>query len=85
MSAKLDNSPPESWAHERARIGSLSRSRAADDPELIEARRNLRAIRLKEYVERAISEAPALTEEQIARVAAILSRATGGDRAAVEK
>lgn len=61
-----------SWMHERARIASLSRSRAADDPDLIEARRNLRAERLADHVQRVVSEAPPLTDDQRARIAALL-------------
>jgi hypothetical protein len=66
-----------SWATERARIAALTRSRAADDPQLVEARRNLRAERLAEHVRRVVSEAPPLTEEQRARIAVLLTR--GGD------
>jgi hypothetical protein len=66
-----------SWATERARLAALTRSRAADDPQLVEARRNLRAERLAEHVRRVVSEAPPLTEEQRARIAVLLTR--GGD------
>ena len=69
-----------SWTKERAKIASLSRSRSADDPEIIEARRNLKAIRLEEYVLRVISEAPALTAEQSSKIAALL-RPVGADAA----
>jgi len=62
-----------SWKHERARIASLSRSRPADDPDLLEARRNLRAIRLQEYVEKVVAEAPPLTDEQRHRIAQLLA------------
>lgn len=66
-----------SWTHERARIASLSRSRSADDPELADARQKLKATRLEAYVRKSISEAPALTEDQRNRIAALLR--TGGD------
>lgn len=59
--------------HERARIGALSRSRTDDDPELIEARRNLRFERLAEHVERAVAQLPPLTEAQCQRIAALLT------------
>lgn len=59
-------------ARERGKIAALSRSRQSDDPELIEARRNLRALRLEEYVTRIVAEAPPLTDEQRERIAALL-------------
>lgn len=66
------------WTHERARVASLTRSRTADDPELIEARRNLRAVRLAEHVAKALEAAPPLTEEQKAAVARLLTPTAGG-------
>lgn len=56
----------------RAMSNSLQRYHAADDPELIAARRNLAAEQLAEHVERIVSVAPPLTEEQLERVAALL-------------
>lgn len=61
-----------SWTSERARIASLSRSRSADDPELVKARLNLKAAKLEEYVARVVAEAPALSTEQLNRVAVLL-------------
>lgn len=61
-----------SWTHERARIASLSRSRAADDPELIDARRNLRAERLADYIRKTVDEAPPLTPAQRDRLSVLL-------------
>lgn len=61
-----------SWTTERARVASLSRSRSATDPELVAARRNLKAARLEEYVSQVVSEAPPLTPEQIDRVSVLL-------------
>lgn len=64
-----------SWTQDRARVASLSRSRAADDPELIEARRNLKAERLAAYVKQVVESAPPLTEAQCDRVAVLLRSA----------
>lgn len=64
------------WTVHRAKVASLSRSRKADDPELITARRNLKAARLEDYVSRVVSTAPPLTAEQLDRVAVLLR--TGG-------
>ncbi|RNB46546.1 hypothetical protein EDM22_13810 [Agromyces tardus] len=61
-----------SWTAERARVASLSRSRTHDDPDLVEARRNLKAERLADHVARVVAEAPPLSPEQRARIAALL-------------
>ena len=63
--------------HERARVAALTRSRTNDDPELIEARRNLTAEKLAAYIQRTVDAAPPLTAEQCTRLAAILQ---GGGR-----
>ena len=67
-----------SWTSERARVASLSRSRATDDPDLLEARRNLKSARLEDYVARVVAEAPPLTSAQRDRIAALLRPAGGG-------
>lgn len=56
----------------RARVASLSRSRADNDPELIGARRSLKAARLEKYVTKTLAEAPPLTDEQRERIARLL-------------
>ena len=61
-----------SWTSERARVASLSRTRTPDDPELLDARRNLRAERLAEHIARVVDEAPPLTPEQRDKLAVIL-------------
>lgn len=66
-----------SWTQDRARVAALSRSRKATDPELIDARRSLKASRLEDYVSRVVAEAPPLTAEQLDRVAVLL-RPGGG-------
>jgi hypothetical protein len=60
------------WQQERAKIAGLSRDRRADDPELLDARRNLRALKLEEHVARVVAEAPPLTDEQRERITALL-------------
>ncbi|MHC9294186.1 hypothetical protein ACRCUN_17115 [Mycobacterium sp. LTG2003] len=62
---------------QRGRVAALSRSRPADDPELLEAKRNLAALSLEDYVRRVVASAPPLTDEQRDRIAALL-RAGGG-------
>ncbi len=67
------------WAHERARVAALTRSRPADDPELVDARRNMRAERLADHIRRIVDDAPPLTAEQRDRLALLLR---GGSTAA---
>lgn len=63
-------------AHERARLATLTRHRDADDPELIDAQRNLRAANLEEHIRRVVDAAPALSSEQRDRLAALLRPVT---------
>lgn len=56
----------------RARVAALSRSRAADDPDLLDARRSLREARLADHIIETIDRAPALTAEQRDRLALLL-------------
>ncbi|TSD95048.1 hypothetical protein FOS14_18820 [Skermania sp. ID1734] len=60
--------------HERARVAALTRDRKPDDPELLEARRNLRAETLAEYVRRVVDAAPPLTPEQRDKIAGLLRK-----------
>jgi hypothetical protein len=60
------------WKSERARIASLTRSRDPNDPDLINARRNLKAIRLEEHVLSKVSTAPFLTMGQLETIAKLL-------------
>lgn len=62
----------QTWTSERARVASLSRSRSDDDPDLVNARRNLKAARLQEYVQRIVAQAPPLTPEQADTIAGLL-------------
>lgn len=60
------------WHTYRAQIAALSRSRTPDDPELVQARQNLRAARLEEHVRNALADAPPLSQAQLDRVARLL-------------
>lgn len=57
---------------ERAVVAALTRSREADDPDLVDARRNLTTAKLAQYIERTVAAAPPLTDEQCDRLVAIL-------------
>lgn len=61
-----------SWTQERARVASLSRSRNPGDPDLVNARRNLKAERLAEYIARVVDAAPPLSAEQRDHLALLL-------------
>ncbi len=67
-----------SWTHERARVASLTRSRPADDPELIAARQNLRTERTADYIRKTVDAAPPLTPAQLNKLCLLLG---GGDAA----
>lgn len=60
-------------AHHRARVASLSRSRRDDDHDLVEARRNLSAATLESRIAKFVAQAPPLSSEQRARIAAIIT------------
>lgn len=61
-----------SWMTERGRVAALSRSRTPDDPELIDARRALRAARLEQEILSTLGGSPALTAEQRDHLAALI-------------
>lgn len=63
----------ETWTQARSRLARLYHTNP-DDPDLhAEARRDLRAARLADYVEKVLAEAPPLTDEQKTRIAALLT------------
>jgi len=70
--------PSPATTHHRARIAALSRDREPDDPELLEARRSLRAVRLEEHVNKVLADWPPLTDEQLDRIAALLRAGSRG-------
>jgi hypothetical protein len=61
-----------SWTTERARVASLSRSRQPDDPDLLNARRNLRAERLADHIAETVAAWPPLTAAQRDKLALLL-------------
>lgn len=62
--------------HHRGRVAALSRSRPADDPDLLAARRDLAAEHLAESIARAVATAPPFTLEQRARLSQLLLSGT---------
>ena len=71
-----------SWTHDWARVAALSRDRTPDDPDLLAAKRDLRASRAEEYIKRLVAEAPALSEDQRSRIAALLRNGGGSNAVA---
>lgn len=57
------------WTHYRAQIAGLSRDRAPDDPELVEARQNLTEAMLAETI---LRRAPGLSPAQRERLSRLL-------------
>jgi hypothetical protein len=60
-------------ASERGRVAALSRDRAPDDPDLLDARRALAAASLEDYIQRTVAAAPPLTAAQLARLRDLLA------------
>jgi len=56
----------------RARVAALSRPDAGDDTQRTEARRDLHAAKLQDYIERTLAQAPPLNDEQRNRLAELL-------------
>ncbi|GEM_PF-5814429 len=61
----------------RGRVAALSRSRAADDQELIQARTNLALHRIAGFITERLAGLPPLTADQINLVVAVLH--SGGE------
>lgn len=58
--------------HHRARVAALSRDRASDDPEYIDAQRSFTEAQLRDAIQRALRKAPPLNDEQRVRLAELL-------------
>lgn len=56
----------------RGRLANAHR-RGGDEALILEVRRDLAAAKLEQYIERVVSEAPPLTDEQRTRLTALLS------------
>ncbi len=69
MSAPVSNTA----RRERGRYAALLRSRTADDPDLLKARRRMREEALVNAIERALKNSPPLTTELRARIETLLA------------
>lgn len=75
MNSKLATATPTEtsrWQSAHGKVAALSRSRPADDPELVDARRRLRAGRAADYLRALVSTGPPLTFQDRAALAGIL-------------
>ena len=63
-------------AANRARVASLSRSRKATDPDLVQARTDLAASKAVAHVARILEAAPPLTDAQRTRIAGLIGGAS---------
>jgi hypothetical protein len=61
----------------RSRYASLRRSRPADDPELLEARRRMREEALVGAIDRALKNGPQITPALHARIVGMLTAVDG--------
>lgn len=66
--------PSQPVAQARGRVAALTRARAADDVELVDARRTLKAAKAEEYIAGVVAGWPSLTTEQTDKLVAILRR-----------
>jgi hypothetical protein len=64
---------PTTARRERGRYAALLRSRSADDPDLLEARRRMREEAVVNAIERTLRSSPPLTTELRARIDALLA------------
>lgn len=58
----------------RARYAALTRSRAGDDPELVDAQRLMQEERLVKAIEDALDKAPPMTSQVRQRIVGLLSK-----------
>jgi hypothetical protein len=57
----------------KARVGGLTYRREPDDPDLLEARAELRAARLDAYINRLLASTPSLTDAERQHLAKLLT------------
>jgi hypothetical protein len=63
---------PSEVFNQRARVAALVRHRHDGDPDLADARRELAAARLTDYIQKVVGEAPPLSNEQREKLALLL-------------
>lgn len=62
----------DTWTGARARVAINTRHHGADSPEVVEARRDLAAARIEDYIARTVAAAPPLSDQQRMHLARLL-------------
>jgi hypothetical protein len=70
--------PGSDTLKQRGRVNALQRYRAPDDPELLQARGELKTARAEDYIRKLVDKWPPLTQAQRERLALLLHPGTGG-------
>ncbi|ORA12610.1 hypothetical protein [Mycobacterium asiaticum] len=65
----------------KGRLGGLTSRRPTGDPEITEARRELHAAKIAAYIEKVLTEAPPLSDQQRTALAELLRPARKGGAA----
>ena len=63
---------PRTWTEARSRLGNAVQKHGKDSLQAAEARVEFRALKLEDHVRKVIAEAPAMSDQQCQRIAAIL-------------
>lgn len=64
---------PDATVPARNRLNALQRHRGPNAPEIADARRDLRAAKLRDHIRRVVDDLPPLTDAQRAELAALLT------------
>jgi hypothetical protein len=65
------------WTKVRSEYANLARTHDPSDPQMVEKRLELRALKLEDHVTRVLAQAPPMTSEQRDRIAALLRVGAG--------
>lgn len=68
----MANAPTKEVAHYRAKLASFTRSRTANDPELVATKQALAEAKLLSDIEKLVANAPALTPSQALKLRSLL-------------
>lgn len=70
------------WTRERAKVAALKRHRAPDDPDVLDAERDLTVARAEDYIRAVVASAPPLRPDDVERLRALLPAAPVTNREA---
>jgi hypothetical protein len=66
---------PTTWKQKRGKLARLSQDLPANDPRLVDLRRDLAADRLAEHIKNVVAQAPPFTREQADQLRVLLEPA----------